>query len=119
VKDLNENLEAKVVEQTKEVKRAYEVEKKARHELEKLDETKDQLITAAQHNLRTPLTALRWQLEEVRKMVGGEDGNDSGGVGGKDGLREALKESEASVGKLTAVLEDFLKITEMKVGDSD
>ncbi|GEM_PF-6451790 len=104
VKDLNENLEAKVAEQTKDVKRAYEVEKRAHDELAKLDETKNQLITAAQHNLRTPLTALRWQLEEIRKS------------GGNDGLQEALKESEASVERLTGVLEDFLKITEMRVG---
>ncbi len=114
VKDLNENLEAKVADQTKEVKRAYEVEKQAHHELEKLDETKNQLITAAQHNLRTPLTALRWQLEDVRKRMG----NDGviGGVEGEGSLQEGLKESEASVEKLTAVLEDFLKITEVKVG---
>ncbi|MEK7609739.1 MAG: hypothetical protein AAB470_01300 [Patescibacteria group bacterium] len=47
VKDLNEHLEMKVTEQTKEITRAYEVEKKARGELEKLDETKNELITAA------------------------------------------------------------------------
>ncbi len=107
VKDLNENLAHKVAEQTKEVKRAYEVEKRAHDELAKLDETKNQLITAAQHNLRTPLTALRWQLEKIRKS------------GGNDGLQESLKESEASVERLTGVLEDFLKITEMRVGNSD
>ncbi len=118
VKDLNEHLELKVAEQTKEITRAYEVEKRARGQLEKLDETKNELITTAQHNLRTPLTALRWQLEEIRKGVGGEERDESGEkihVCGGEELQKALKESEKSVGKLTEILEDFLKITEVRV----
>ena len=108
VKDLNEHLEEKVAEQMEEIKRAYEVEKTARRELEKLDITKNELITAAQHNLRTPLTALRWQLENMRKNS--DDNNASG-------LRQAITESEESVERLTRVLEDFLRITEVRVGN--
>ncbi|MEK7609742.1 MAG: histidine kinase N-terminal 7TM domain-containing protein [Patescibacteria group bacterium] len=128
VKDLNEHLEMKVTEQTKEITRAYEVEKKARGELEKLDETKNELITTAQHNLRTPLTALRWQLEEIRKSVGdasksetsaennGNDGDKASDAGNNE-LQKAVKESEASVMRLTEVLEDFLKIAKVRVGE--
>ena len=111
VKDLNEHLEEKVAEQTKEIKKSYEVEKRARHELEELDKTKNELITAAQHNLRTPLTALRWQLENMRKSI-----SNSGNGGGDNGLHQAITESEESVERLTRVLEDFLSITEVRVG---
>ncbi|OHA23949.1 MAG: hypothetical protein A3B11_01950 [Candidatus Taylorbacteria bacterium RIFCSPLOWO2_01_FULL_44_26] len=106
LEELNKGLKQKVSEQTKEIRASYEVEKRARGELEKLDETKNQLITAAQHNLRTPLTTLKWQLEEIRKNS--NDGSDNG-------LNKALKESEESVTRLTQILEDFLRITEMKV----
>lgn len=120
LKDLNTNLEQKVAEQTHEIKRAYEVEKEARRELERLDETKNQLITAAQHNLRTPLTALRWQLEVIRKdadaLQHGESSNTATASMTKKGFQEAIKESEDSVVTLTQVLEDFLDITALKVG---
>ncbi len=116
VKELNENLELKVAEQTKDVRRAYDVEKKARYELEKLNETKDELITAAQHNLRTPLTTLRWQIETIRKSTNGKDGDsDVDNHSERNNLQKALQESENSVKQLTEVLEDFLNITALKV----
>ncbi len=41
------------------VQRSYELEKKAKEELEKLDKFKDQFLMTTQHNLRTPLTSMR------------------------------------------------------------
>ena len=105
---LNDHLEQKVEGQTQEVRKAYEIEKVARLDLEKLASSKDQLIAAAQHNLRTPLTALRWQLEVIRNNSKGK---------GKDELQAALKESESSVDRLSGVLEDFLSITALTVND--
>jgi len=67
LRDLKVNLEAKVVVQTQEIKRAYEVEKKARIELEELDEAKDQFILATQHHLRTPLTIIKGYLSVLRE----------------------------------------------------
>jgi signal transduction histidine kinase len=62
-KDLNNNLQQKVDEQTKEIKdqkekieNAYEIEKKANLELKKLDEAKTQFMLITQHHLRTPLS---------------------------------------------------------------
>ncbi|MDD2732292.1 MAG: histidine kinase N-terminal 7TM domain-containing protein, partial [Candidatus Pacebacteria bacterium] len=46
IQDLNKNLQAKVDEQTKEIRNAYEIEKKARQELERLDKAKNQFILA-------------------------------------------------------------------------
>ncbi|MHA1228838.1 MAG: histidine kinase N-terminal 7TM domain-containing protein, partial [Candidatus Hodarchaeales archaeon] len=44
VQDLSQNLQKKVDEQTEEIRRAYEVEKKARKELERLDKAKSQFM---------------------------------------------------------------------------
>lgn len=71
LKDLNIHLEDRVKEQTKEVANAYEVEKKARINLEKLDKEKDQFMVITQHQLRTPLTAFKWGLE---MLLNGEFG---------------------------------------------
>src|SRR3989344_5907533 len=65
LQDLNDNLQAKVDEQTKEIRAAYEVEKKARQKLEELDKAKDQFILTTQHNLRTPLTIIKGYVELV------------------------------------------------------
>ena len=42
------------------VKRAYEKEKKANEELEKLDKYKNDFLRQAQHDLRRPLTMISW-----------------------------------------------------------
>ncbi|MCK5591169.1 MAG: hypothetical protein KAI72_04365, partial [Candidatus Pacebacteria bacterium] len=63
LQDLNLHLQDKVDEQTKEIKVAYEVEKKARLKLEDLNKVKDEFITTAAHQLRTPLSATRWALK--------------------------------------------------------
>ncbi|MFH1188707.1 MAG: histidine kinase dimerization/phospho-acceptor domain-containing protein, partial [bacterium] len=64
--DLNEHLEDKVREQTKEIRRAYEVEKKARHDLEALDIAKTDFILTTQHHLRTPLTVIKGMLSMLQ-----------------------------------------------------
>ena len=65
LQDLNLHLQDKVDEQTKEIKVAYEVEKTARLKLEDLNKVKDEFITTAAHQLRTPLSATRWALKSL------------------------------------------------------
>jgi len=65
LQDLNIHLQDKVDEQTKEIKSAYEVEKKARIKLEELDKVKDEFISTAAHQLRTPLAGTRWALKSL------------------------------------------------------
>ncbi|MCK5592134.1 MAG: hypothetical protein KAI72_09280, partial [Candidatus Pacebacteria bacterium] len=63
---LSENLTisaSKVYEARETEKKAYETEKKARLKLEDLDKVKDEFITTAAHQLRTPLSATRWALK--------------------------------------------------------
>ncbi|MDP2704782.1 MAG: hypothetical protein Q8O71_00035, partial [bacterium] len=62
---LNKNLKEKVAEQTKEIRKAYEVEKEARVGLEKLNEAKNEFILASQHNLRTPITIAKGYVDEA------------------------------------------------------
>jgi len=67
---LKGNLEKKIVEQTAGVKKAYEVERNARIELEELYKGKDKFILATQHHLRTPLTIIRGYLDNLRSSAG-------------------------------------------------
>ncbi|MBI1838896.1 MAG: HAMP domain-containing histidine kinase [Candidatus Colwellbacteria bacterium] len=67
--DFNKNIRKKVDEQTYEVQRAYEVEKKSRLELEELSKTKDQFVLATQHHLRTPLTIIKNYADLLPKAV--------------------------------------------------
>ncbi len=103
VREVNENLEEKISEQTKQIRRAYEVEKEARTKLEKLNKTKDEFITSTQHHLRTPLTSLKWELESIRKnnekLANSE-------------LENSLSNANESIANMSNIIENFIKITE-------
>lgn len=107
LENLNKNLEQKVREQTKEIRASYEVEKKARLELEKLGETKDQFIMISQHHLRTPITGIRWQ---IQAMLSGAYGNLN------PEMKQALNDTNISVERLTHIINEFLDITSLKTG---
>lgn len=64
--NINQNLEKRVQKQTEKLRATYEIEKKARRDLEILDKTKNQFILATQHHLRTPLTILRGYIDILR-----------------------------------------------------
>lgn len=105
--NLNLHLSEKVAEQTLEIRKAFELEKKAHRELEKLNETKDQFIMITQHHLRTPVTSIRWNIEEMLK-----------GTYGKFQVRQkkALESTYTAVSRLMRIVDDFLSITALKVG---
>ena len=105
--DLNRNLQTKIEEQTKEIRKAYEVEKIAHVELEKLHETKNQFMMLTQHHLRTPLTQLRWYLDCFDK---GEYGVLSAQMHG------ALKGAMAATQRLGGLVETFLDVAQFKMG---
>ncbi len=104
---LNSTLSEKVAEQTTEIRKAYELEKHARRELEKLNETKDQFIMITQHHLRSPVTNIRSELEAMQ----------NGTYGKLDaGQSQAITKTNASVSRLTRIVDDFLNISTLKVG---
>jgi signal transduction histidine kinase len=107
LKDLNDNLEQKVAAQTVEIRHSYDLEKKARRDLEKLNETKDQFIMITQHHLRTPVTNIRWQIES---MMDGDKGKLP------PNIEQSLTDTKTSVNRLIRIVDDFLSITALKVG---
>ena len=104
LKDLNENLEQKVDEQTHEIKRAYEVEKKARIELEELDKAKDQFILTTQHHLRTPLTIVKGYVQSLFGMPPEKTIGES-----KDVIEKAVRASD----RLGNLINELLDVSEM------
>lgn len=99
---LNETLEDKVAEQTKEISRAFELEKKARRELEKLNETKDQFILITQHSIRSPLNSIQSGIEEISQIVSGQP------------YEIATGRIESGIERLNKVADDFLATTAIK-----
>ncbi len=103
--DLNQNLEKKVEEQVLDVRRAYEVEKKARGELEKLNAEKDRFVLSTQHNLRTPLTVIKGFLEVALHEEK------------EPQTRSHLEKATKATEEIVALTNNLLKITERKVKD--
>jgi signal transduction histidine kinase len=92
---------------TNEVKKAYEVEKHARQELQRLDKAKTQFIMATQHHLRTPLTSMRGYLDLI---FGGTYGK----VPAK--LKKTLQKFQASTSRLIRTVNEFLDISQFQLG---
>src|SRR3989344_2201803 len=67
----NEALSQKVEIQTREIKKAYEVERKARLELQNFDQSKNDFIIITQNHLRTPLTQIRWYTDAIARGMYG------------------------------------------------
>ncbi len=108
LEDLNVHLNEKVMEQTAEIRTAYEVEKKARIELEALDKAKDQFILNTQHHLRTPITIIKGFLD----MAIYKENNLSGEV--KTYLNKALDASQ----NMANLVNDLLAASQMRVNAS-
>ncbi len=92
---------------TKKVRDAYEVEKKAHKELEKLDEAKTQFMMATQHHLRTPLTAMIGYLDLI-----------FGGSYGKvyPNIKDVLLKFQISTKRLNKVVNELLDISQFQLG---
>ncbi|MDP2704945.1 MAG: histidine kinase N-terminal 7TM domain-containing protein [Patescibacteria group bacterium] len=104
---LNKNLKEKVDEQTKEIRTAYEVEKEARLQLEKLNEAKNEFILASQHNLRTPITIAKGYVEETESHL--QDGKTVD-------LKEYLDKTKGVLETLSNLVNGLIDVTDLKVG---
>ncbi|GEM_PF-1079083 len=109
LRDLNMNLQKKVNEQTKTIKYSYEIEKKARIELQELDEAKDQFILTMQHHLRTPLTIMKGYLQmTLMKKYQSLDGE----------ARSYLSKIAQGIERIASLVNELLDISELKIGDN-
>lgn len=106
-KELSENLQEKVDEQTKDIKESYEVEKQAHEDLKKLDQVKTNFMLVAQHHLRTPLTITAGYLDNLLSGTYGEL---------SEKPMEILKRAEESTTKEMKVVNDLLDVTSFQLG---
>jgi len=97
----------KEIEMREKIKKAYDIEKKAREQIEELTEAKTQFIMATQHHLRTPLTSMIGFLD---LLFGGTYGK----VPVK--IKQALLKFESSTKRLIRVVNELLDISQFQLG---
>lgn len=100
IRDLNSSLQHRVDEATLELK-------KTNSQLRHLDETKDEFISMASHQLRTPLTSIKGYLDMVLQ-------GDLGRVNPTQ--RAALSDAYLSSERMVALINDFLNISRLQTG---
>ena len=108
LEELSERLQEKVDEQTKEIRKAYEVEKRSHEELKRLDLAKTQFTKAATHHLRTPLTSIIGYLELI---LGGSYGKLE-----NPEIQKKIISVRKSANILQGLIEDILDITLLRTG---
>lgn len=100
IKDFNITLQARVAEATKELRESND-------KLKKLDETKDEFISMASHQLRTPLTSVKGYISMVLEGDAGKVSDDQRRL-----LREAFDSSE----RMVHLIGDFLNVSRLQTG---
>ena len=104
---LTSTLSEKVAEQTHEIRKSYELEKKARRDFEKLNETKDQFIMITQHNLRIPMSGIKYELESILSGIYEPV---------SERIEQSLVNMKNYMNHLVKVVDDFLNISTLRVG---
>jgi signal transduction histidine kinase len=100
IQAFNITLQEKVTEATRELKRTN-------RKLIALDEAKDEFISMASHQLRTPLTSIKGYLS---MLVEGDLGKVA------PGQEKALKEAFGSSQRMVYLIADFLNVSRIKTG---
>jgi len=100
VKDLNENLQQRIDAATRELRASNA-------QLQKLDESKDEFISMASHQLRTPLTSIKGYVSMLMDGDAGKVTNDQ-----KHLLEEAFISSE----RMVRLIGDFLNVSRLQTG---
>lgn len=100
VKELNSSLRQRVADATKELRASN-------HQLQRLDEAKNEFISMASHQLRTPLTSIKGYLDMVLE-------GDLGKINAtqKTVLTEAFSSSE----RMVQLINDFLNVSRLQTG---
>lgn len=100
VKDLNANLEQRIESATRELRASNA-------QLQKLDEAKDEFISMASHQLRTPLTSIKGY---VSMLMDGDVG-----VVTKE-QKHLLQEAFVSSERMVRLIGDFLNVSRLQTG---
>lgn len=100
IRDLNETLQQRIDEATKELRVSNE-------QLRKLDEAKDEFISMASHQLRTPLTSIKGYID---MMLEGDAGDIT------PTQRKFLTEAFVSSERMVHLINDFLNVSRLQTG---
>lgn len=100
VKDLNENLQQRVNEATKELRASNA-------QLQRLDKAKDEFVGMASHQLRTPLTSVKGYISMVME-------GDAGKI--TDTQKHLLGEAFTSSERMVHLINDFLNVSRLQTG---
>jgi signal transduction histidine kinase len=100
VKELNETLQQRIDDATKELRESNE-------QLQRLDEAKDEFVSMASHQLRTPLTSVKGYLSMVLE-------GDAGKI--TDAQNHLLSEAFTSSERMVHLINDFLNVSRLQTG---
>lgn len=100
IRELNENLQRRVDEATKELRASN-------RQLQRLDEAKNEFISMASHQLRTPLTSIKGYLDMILE-------GDLGKVTATQ--RAVLSEAFLSSERMVTLINDFLNVSRLQTG---
>lgn len=100
IKEFNSTLELKINEATRKLRRANE-------KLKNLDETKDDFISMASHQLRTPLTSIKGYLSMLMEGDAGEL---------NDVQKQMISQSFISSQRMVFLISDMLNVSRLKTG---
>ena len=100
IKELNSHLEQRVDSATKELRRTNA-------QLQKLDEAKDDFISMASHQLRTPLTSIKGYISMLME-------GDLGKVSPEQ--KHVLNEAFISSERMVRLISDFLNVSRLQTG---
>lgn len=100
VKELNAHLEQRIDSSTKELRASNQ-------QLKKLDEAKDEFISMASHQLRTPLTSIKGY---VSMLMEGDVGKVT------DEQKHLLQEAFVSSERMVRLIGDFLNVSRLQTG---
>lgn len=100
VKELNETLQQRIDDATMELRTSNA-------QLQKLDEAKDEFVSMASHQLRTPLTSVKGYISMVLE-------GDAGKI--SDTQRHLLNEAFTSSERMVHLINDFLNVSRLQTG---
>lgn len=100
IQAFNATLQARINEATNKLQRSN-------NKLQVLDQTKDEFISMASHQLRTPLTSIKGYLSMVLEGDAGEI---------NDAQRKMLQQAFISAQRMTYLISDLLNVSRLKTG---
>jgi len=102
LQDLNHTLESRIAARTEELRRAN-------HKLQELDRRKSLFVSAASHEIKTPLTSITCYLDNLLLGIDGPLSKEQVNV---------LERVQANIGRLEHLLVDLLDLCKIELGET-